>query len=140
MKIWKMNDLIGLANVQGGDAPDFIQRMEASILPGTIIPKPMGSEDFVFCGWGVCSGDRAFCYTIPSRKASGKVHQKKIKVDELLLAYAEFCRAGVLTRSWLKANMARIASQGCNFTTIGGILVLLGEAKMERSKIVRIHA
>lgn len=118
---------------------DLIHRMEVSILPGSIIPKPRGSEEFVFCGWGVCSGDRAFCYTIPSRKPSGKVQQKKIKVDELLLAYAEFRRTGVLTRNWLKANMDRIASQGCSFTTIGGILVLLGEAKMERSKIVRIN-
>lgn len=104
-------------------------RIRKSAPPGTVIPKPEATADFVVKGWGTRRGESALVYCIPNHQQPGKPYEKGITVSEFKKAFAELKRSGEFTRTWFNENLPECAKEGaCNFTTIGGIFELLGEA------------
>ena len=109
------------------------RRIKAVAPPGTIIPKPRAQGDFRVKGDGIRRGQRARIYTIPNHKIPAKPHEKGIGFAELEQAYAEFRQSGRLTTEWFKLHLSACYNEGsCNFTTVGGLFILLGEAEYER--------
>ena len=69
-------------------------------------------------------------YSIPTRLSGGKASKKRIKISDFKAAYDVLVKTGEFTYSWFKDNLPDCAKDGsCNFTTIGGIFELLGEAQ-----------
>ena len=69
-------------------------------------------------------------YTIPSHTNKNRPHEKGITESEFEQAFSHLRKTGELTRSWFNDHLAECANEGgCNFTTIGGLLELLGEAE-----------
>lgn len=99
-----------------------------SIAPGTVIPKPSADLPFVVEGRGIRRGSSALIYKVPSRRG-GPGWSKGITDDEFSAAYQEFQASGKFTRAWAKTHLAPCLREGsCNFTSLGGILELLGLA------------
>lgn len=97
---------------------------------GTVIPKPDATAEFKIKGWGVRRGEQALIYSIPNHRSPTKNLEKGITVSEFELCYVEIMSSKLLTRAWFNSNLSRCAKEGsCNFTTIGGILQLLGLAQ-----------
>lgn len=106
------------------------ERIRQSVLPGTVIPKPEAQADFVVKGFGKRRGEEALVYLIPNHRNPSKPYEKGLCVSELEAAFAQLKSTGALSRSWFEANLPGCASEGaCNFTSIGGIFQLLGEAQ-----------
>ena len=98
--------------------------------PGTVIPKPKAKSDFIVKGLGKRRGEQAIVYVIPSHTNPPKPHEKGVTVSEVERAYREFVASGEFTRQWFVRNLPRCYAEGdCNFTTTGGLFVLLGEAE-----------
>ena len=118
----------------------LLDRIRKEIAPATEIPKPAARAPFRVKGEGMRRGERAIIYTIPSHAATSRRHEKGITGSELELAYAELVRSGSFTRDWFNEHLQACAKEGaCNFTTIGGLLQLLGEAEyVERGTYRRI--
>jgi len=116
---------------------ELIQRIRA-LQPGTVIPKPEASGDFVVKGIGRRSEQDALVYLIPNHEAASKPYQKGVTIREWESAYDRLATTGELTRRWFDANLTRCASEGsCKFTTVGGIFSLLGIAFHDRPGIYR---
>lgn len=65
--------------------------------------------------------------------AYSKPYQKGITSSEWRLAHEQLARTGEFSRAWFNETMPACAKEGgCNFTTIGGIFQLLGEAEYQR--------
>lgn len=112
---------------------DILKRIEASVEPGTIIPKPAATGEFVVKGWGTRRGERALIYTIPNHKNPARPYAKGITVPEWQLAYEQLLKTGEFSRAWFNEAMPACAKEGgCNFTTIGGIFQFLGVAEYQR--------
>ena len=80
-------------------------------------------------GLGRRRGERALVYSIPNHGSPGKPHEKDITESEFDRAYEELRNSGELTRAWFIKNLPGCAREGpCNYTTLGGIFELLGEA------------
>ena len=110
-------------------APDILAEIQSKIIPGTVIPKPQARADFIVKGWGLRRGERALIYTIPNHKTPTKPHEKGITVSEWIKAFKHLTDTGDLSRLWFDKSMRECAKEGsCNFTTIGGVLELLGYA------------
>ena len=106
--------------------------------PGTVIPKPEAQGDFTVKGWGKRSGETALIYFIPNHNDPHKPHQKGITVGEWEQAYRQLLTTGEFTREWFNAQMPRCSMEGgCNFTTIGGILSLIGLADYSNRGVYR---
>lgn len=98
---------------------------------GTVIPKPRARGQCIK-GLGERRGERALIYTIPNRTYPQKPHEKGVTVSELEQSYARLIASGTLTRQWFVKTLPECnAEGGCNFTTIGGLFVLLGKAAYE---------
>lgn len=98
--------------------------------PGTIIPKPEAKGSFVVKGLGKRRGDRAIVYTIANHRRPEKPYEKGVSASELEVAYKQLVQAGSLTRQWFKEHLPQCDGEGdCNFTTVGGLFVLLGRAR-----------
>jgi hypothetical protein len=96
---------------------------------GRIIPKPKAKGDFIVKGQGICRGKPAIIYTIPNHKNPDKPYQKGINAAELEAAHNQLLSSGSLTKQWFKKKLPKCdAEGGCQFTTVGGLFVLLGEA------------
>jgi hypothetical protein len=107
----------------------IIERIRSHILEGTVIPKAKTRAEYRMKGWGQSRGEIALVYTIPNRKHPDHPHQKGITESEFRQAYGELQRSGKLTRAWFNNHFSKCAKERpCNFTTIGGIFQLLGEA------------
>lgn len=77
-------------------------------------------------------GEPALIYTIPNNRNPQKPYEKGITATEFERAREELVRSGQLTRPWFLERLPRCIDEGeCNFTTLGGLLVLLGEAVYE---------
>ena len=99
------------------------------ILPKTSIPKPKARGDFLVKGWGKRRGENALIYTIPNHNTPSKPYEKGITVSEWEQAYVHISSGADFTRVWFNQNMPHCATEGgCNFTTIGGVFVLLNLA------------
>ena len=100
---------------------EIIDRLEAEVMPGSVIPKPKTGREYRVKGWGTRRGERALIYFIPSRNES-KPYQKGVTVSEWKRAYEQLVSAGELRRSWFKSALPACNREGsCNFTTIGGV-------------------
>jgi hypothetical protein len=83
-------------------------------------------------GDGIRRDQRALIYTIPNRNNPTKHYEKGITYVELEEAYAQLRRAGRLTNPWFRHHLSACYTEGsCNFTTVGGLFVLLGEAEYD---------
>ncbi|MCI0376008.1 MAG: hypothetical protein L0215_00225 [Gemmataceae bacterium] len=95
---------------------------------GTKIPKPQSTKDFLLQEIGEKDGEPAVAYTIPL--SSGRQGTKWLTRSQLEAAYEEICGKGEITKAWWREHIALGKDDGgCNFTTFGGLLVLLGEAE-----------
>jgi hypothetical protein len=100
--------------------------------PGATIPKPAAAGDFKVKGMGERRGEEALIYLIPNHSDPRKPHEKGITASEFEQAYARLHSAGELTKQWFKKQLPECDAEGsCNFTTVGGIFVLMGEAVYE---------
>jgi hypothetical protein len=105
------------------------ERILESVSLGTVIPKPEAKVNFVVKGWGRRRGERALVYSIPNHRNPENPYEKGITESEFERAYEELRSSGKLTRDWFNKNLTACAKEGsCNYTTIGGIFELLGEA------------
>jgi len=104
----------------------FINRI-CKLPLGTIIPKPISKKNYTIKEFGFNKkGELAIAYTIPR---NNKTYSKWITHSQLNLAYKEFCHSGEITKAWWKKYVAGGKDDGgCNFTTFGGFLAILGEA------------
>jgi len=108
---------------------------------GTKIPKPTAEGTFTIKGEGTVQGERAIVYTIPNRKDPDRPGQKRVTASQLENAYGQLLRTGELTRDWWNDHARLSESEGgCNFTTVGGLLELLGEAEYARRDMYRRRA
>ena len=109
---------------------DIIERIEKVTKGGTIIPKPAAKDNFRIKGWGSRRGERALVYTIPNHKDPNRPYQKGVTITEWLQAYHQLVTNGDFRRSWFDQFMPDCAKEGgCNYTTIGGVFELLGDAE-----------
>lgn len=107
----------------------LIERVRA-LQAGTVIPKPEATADFRIKGWGRRRGEAALIYRIPNHRSPEKRLEKGITVTEFARAYEELELSAQFTRSWFNLNLPAAANEGgCNYTTIGGVFILLGLAK-----------
>jgi|HubBroStandDraft_6_1064221.scaffolds.fasta_scaffold708579_2 hypothetical protein len=114
-------------------------RIRAIAPPGTLIPKPEAQGEFRIKGDGFRRGQRARVYTIPNNKNSAKPYEKGVTWAEFDQAYAELYHSGRLTTAWFKQNFKACYDEGsCNFTTVGGLFELLGDAEYERRGVYRL--
>ncbi|MBI3714064.1 MAG: hypothetical protein HY253_14040 [Burkholderiales bacterium] len=105
------------------------KKIQELILPGTIIPKPKAKADFVVKDWGTRRSEKALIYFIPNHVNTTKPSQKGVTVSEFEKAFSELQKSRKFTREWFNKHLALCAKEGsCNYTTIGGIFELLGEA------------
>jgi hypothetical protein len=107
---------------------DIVQRITNTVQAGTVIPKPEATECFLVKGWGSRRGETALVHSIPNKRG-GRRYEKGVTIAELQDAYAELCKNGQFTRIWFASALPECAKEGsCNFTTIGGLFVIIGEA------------
>jgi len=115
----------------------FIKRLR-EIKPGTVIPKPEAHEDFVVKGWGKRANQEALVYLIPNHTNPSRPYQKGVALAEWAASYDYLMDEGEITREWFDRNLTRCSNEGgCNFTTIGGILCLLGVARYDQRGVYR---
>jgi hypothetical protein len=108
----------------------LIDRILAKIAVGTKIPKPRSTGEFVFKGECEVDGERGIRYSIPSKTKSASAQTKRLSASQLESAYRELRTSGEISKSWWTENVASSSSEGgCNFTTFGGLLILLKEAE-----------
>ncbi|MCK4257918.1 MAG: hypothetical protein KAX49_03015 [Halanaerobiales bacterium] len=120
----------------------YIENLDAKldklVEKNMVIPKPKTNEQFIK-GWGMRRGEKAIIYYIPNHKNKNKPNQKGITLSEIRQSYKQLIETGELTRKWFGKNLSECAKEGgCNFTTIGGILTLLGVAAYEDKKYLNI--
>ncbi len=110
----------------------------AKLAAGTKLPKPESKRTYTIKEVGIKDGERAVAYTIPRK--DGAKSTKWITNSQLEAAYAELCRVGEIAKSWWTEHIAHGRDDGgCNFTTFGGLLILLGEAeRIGRGKYRRV--
>lgn len=101
--------------------------------PGTLIPKPTATGAFRVKGRGKRRGEDALVYFIPNRSDPRKPHEKGVTVSEFERAHARLVTVGDLTKEWFKKHLSECDAEGsCNFTTVGGLFVLIGDAVYAR--------
>lgn len=107
----------------------IVERIRKSILPGTVIPKPEANAEFVVKAWGQRRGETALIYFIPNHGNPSKPHEKGVTESEFEKAFTALQKSGEFTRDWFNMYLPNCAMEGgCNYTTIGGVFVLLGDA------------
>jgi hypothetical protein len=116
----------------------IIERIKNEIPPGIEIPKPNAKERFLIKGWGKRRQQEALIYFVPNHNNPNMPYQKGITVSEFETAYRQLVDTGELTRKWFNEHLSFCAGEGpCNFTTVGGVLELLGVCKYESLGIYR---
>jgi hypothetical protein len=106
---------------------DLIERIATIVPAGSIILHESDGSVYRAVGWkgGRAGGPAAFLYTVDSPEGS---FTQDITVQDLLMAYEELVWTGVLTRRRLGERFAAVDAQERNFTVIGALFQLLGEA------------
>lgn len=113
-----------------------INKIRRIAQPGTTIPKPKPKGIFSVKGNGIRRDQDALIYTIPNHVNPNKPYKKGINASEFEKSYKQLKNTGKLTRSWFQKNLPKCEAEGpCNFTTVGGLFILLGKAKYEGSGI-----
>lgn len=117
---------------------ELLDRILNACKPGTEIPKPRARSPFTVKGEGRRRGERALIYRIPNHARPAAPREKGITASELDRARDELLESGHLTLSWFNEQLPGCAREGaCNVTTVGGLLVLLGEAEYSGSGVYR---
>lgn len=102
------------------------------------IPKPAAKSDFKIKGEGKRRGEEALIYIIPSHSDKQSHYEKGITRTEFEFAHQQLTQTGEFTRDWFNKNLKDCAKEGgCNFTTIGGLFVLLNDAEYKERGIYR---
>jgi hypothetical protein len=97
--------------------------------PGAVIPKPFATRQFHVVRMGKRRRERALIYSIPNKKRPRYPYEKGVTASEFKKAYDQLITTGQLTRSWFKKKFPACEAEGpCNFTTVGGLFILLGKA------------
>ncbi|MBF0235126.1 MAG: hypothetical protein HQK65_19140 [Desulfamplus sp.] len=110
----------------------MIEKIKSIAIPGKVIPKPEAKAEFYVKGWGKRRGEDALIYMIPNHTKPTKPYEKGITTSEFKKAVEQLQKNGDLTRQWFETTLVSCAKEGgCNFTTMGGIFVLLGIAKYQ---------
>lgn len=117
----------------------LIDEILRRIPAGSVIPKPSAKAPFLLLGDGKRRGERAVIYSIPNHGRPERPYRKGLTQSELEIARLELERSGELTRKWFNEHLESAAREGgCNFTTLGGLLQLLGRAQYaERARYTR---
>ena len=111
----------------------IVELVERTAAPGTRIPKPEARGAYVVKRWGCGQGERALVCTIPNHNNAMRPYEKQITESEWVRAYRRLAETGEFTRKWFRCAMPDCYTEGsCNFTTIGGVFVLLGVARYAR--------
>lgn len=127
---------LGQDEEQKVDDPSVFERALA-LPPGTVIPKPEAKGDFTVKGPGKRRREEALIYFVPNNKG-GKPQEKGVNRSEFEAVAARLAETGSLTRAWFNEALPGCAKEGgCNFTTIGGLLELLGEAERGERGVYR---
>jgi len=108
----------------------ILQRIRAAAKPATQIPKPQSTDIYTVVGWGQSRGEKALVYRLPTKSGTKKASEKRITESAFVAGFEVLQKSGELTREWFKRNFPALERDGgCNFTTLGGILELIGEAQ-----------
>ena len=114
--------------MKGKKSGSIVSRIRAEIPDGACIPKPK-AEPYKIKGWARRRNEPALVYFIPNLSNPAYPREKGITETEFEKAYNQLCETGEFTRQWFQRSLAKCAAdEPCNFTTIGGIFVLLDEA------------
>lgn len=110
------------------------------IITKSLIPKPKTDNEFKILRLGKRRGESAVIYSIPNHKEPSFHYEKGITYSEFLQVLKELSETGYVTRSWFNKNLLECAKEGsCNFTSLCGILELLGYCKYsEKGKYVSL--
>lgn len=107
----------------------ILNRIKKATKPGTQIPKPRSTEIYTVVRWGKSRGEEALVYQIPAKHGTIKPSEKRVTVSAFRKAFDILQKSGKITRSWFAQEFPKLESDGsCNFTTLGGVFVLIGEA------------
>jgi len=103
----------------------IINKIKNRIKPGEMIPKPKTKNQKIVGWFRNKKGELCLQY---------KIKNKSIKniPDYCLESAYEQLQTGLLTKKWLVEKFPNIASQGCSFTTIGGIFKYLKYAEYDK--------
>lgn len=105
---------------------------------GTPIPKPNSSDSSKVYRWGQRRGEKALVYTMPNHSKPERPHKKGVTVSEFRQAHDRIATTGEFTRAWFNERMPDCSKEGaCNYTTIGGVLQIVGVAKYEAPGVYR---
>jgi len=114
---------------------DIVERIRREVRSGTAIPKPRSTEPHVVKGWGTRRGESALIYLVPNRRDPSRPYEKGVNETEWRLAWERLKGTGVFSRAWFRKSMPACNSEGgCNFTAIGGVFQLLGEARHQHGE------
>ena len=118
---------------------NILDIIKTTVLPGTVIPKPAARGDYIVKCWGKRRGESALIYKIPNHKNPMQPYEKGITESEWKKAFNQLRTAGYFSRTWFNSAMPACAKEGdCNFTTIGGIFVILSLAKHKRGEYRKV--
>ena len=119
----------------------IVDRIRSEIKAGDIIPKPAAKEDFTVKGWGRSRGKAALVYYIPSHTHPDKPSTKRVTDADFEATYDRLVGNREFTRQWFQERLPVCAGDGdCNFTTIGGIFILLELAEYVGDGVYRLKA
>lgn len=123
-------ELIGCAGkIMKNNKMVVIDRVFKIAPPGTVIPKPFATGQFCVVRKGKHRRARALIYSIPNKKRPRCPYEKGVTASEFKKAYNQLINTGQLTRRWFKKKFPACEAEGsCNFTTVGGLFILLGRA------------
>lgn len=108
----------------------ILSRIKRVVTPGTRIPKPQSPRTYVVKGWGNSRGEEALVYQLPAKLGTKRRSEKRIRASAFEDAYKVLKSQGEITHGWFAQQYPDLEADGaCNFTTLGGVLELLGEAE-----------
>ena len=104
-------------------------RVEQLVREQAVVPKPLSSGTCRLLRIGESRGARALVYELPKRPESKRASTKRIPLSVFEECADRLSDTGSFTRTWFAEHYPKLESDGtCNFTTVGGILQLLGLA------------
>src|ERR1017187_2252716 len=91
---------------------------------GTSIPKVESTKNYQIKAWYYKDGEEQFSYTVAN---------KAFPVSWICGCFEELRKTGELRTAWFRESFYDGEDLGgCNFTTIGGLFILIGIAKRAR--------
>lgn len=115
---------------------DLVVELQQLISKHCKIPKPETNNEFRILRVGKRRNETAIIYSIPNHKNKNSHYEKGITYSEFSRVLSKLSSSGYVTRRWFNDNHTDCAKEGsCNFTSLCGILELLGYCKyLEKGK------